>query len=234
MADETERKTRGAFYGRRMGHPLRKGQAAIMREALPSLALDLAKPAPADLRTLFPDNVSAVRLEIGFGGGENLLFEAQANPGIGHIGCDVYLNGVAQFVAAASAAKLPNIRVHHGDAQPSSTGCRKRASIASTFSIPIRGRSGGIGSDASFPSIASRKSPASSSRAARCASPPTFPIMPSGRSFACCARARSSGPPSGRATGWNRGPAFPARAMKPKPCARAGNRPISALFASDS
>lgn len=119
MADEIpERKTRGAFYGRRMGHPLRKGQATIMREALPALALDLTKPAPADLRTLFPQGVSAVRLEIGFGGGENLLHEARENPRIGHIGCDVYLNGVAQFVAAVNTAKLANIRVHHGDAQP--------------------------------------------------------------------------------------------------------------------
>lgn len=119
MADESiERKTRGAFYGRRMGHPLRKGQAAILREALPALSLDIAKPAPSDLRSLFPHDVSDVRLEIGFGGGENLLHEAQENPGIGHIGCDVYLNGVAQFVAAVAAAKLANIRVHHGDAQP--------------------------------------------------------------------------------------------------------------------
>jgi len=111
-------KTRGAFYGRRKGHPLRKGQAHLIEHVLPSLSLDLAKPAPSDPGALFPHPVSCVRLEIGFGGGENLLHEARANPDIGHIGCDVYLNGVAQFVAAATEAKLPNIRVHHGDAQP--------------------------------------------------------------------------------------------------------------------
>lgn len=118
MSESPSQRPRGAFYGRRKGHPLRKGQAHFLRDSLPALALDLAKPAPADLRTLFPAPVSAVRLEIGFGGGENLLHEARENPGVGHIGCDVYLNGVAKFVAALAQERLANVRVHHGDAQP--------------------------------------------------------------------------------------------------------------------
>lgn len=111
-------KPRGAFYGRRKGHPLRKGQAYVIRDALPQLALDLAKSAPSDLRALFTPPVSGVRLEIGFGGGENLLHEARANPDTGFIGCDVYLNGVAKCVAMLAEEKLANVRVHHGDAQP--------------------------------------------------------------------------------------------------------------------
>jgi tRNA (guanine-N7-)-methyltransferase len=118
MSETSERKPRGAFYGRRKGHPLRKGQAHLIKEVLPALALDLSNSAPSDLRTLFPQPVSCVRLEIGFGGGENLLHEARNNPGVGHVGCDVYLNGVAQCVAVVTAEKLSNIRVHHGDAQP--------------------------------------------------------------------------------------------------------------------
>lgn len=111
-------KPRGAFYGRRKGHPLRKGQAYVIRDALPQLALDLAKSAPSDLRALFTPPVSGVRLEIGFGGGENLLHEARTNPDTGFIGCDVYLNGVAKCVAMLAEEKLANVRVHHGDAQP--------------------------------------------------------------------------------------------------------------------
>src|SRR5579885_83816 len=111
-------KSSGAFYGRRKGHPLRKGQAHLIQEALPRLSLDLSKPAPADLCSLFPQPVSGVRLEIGFGSGENLLHEARTNSGIGHIGCDVYLNGVAKFIASLMEEKLSNVRVHHGDAQP--------------------------------------------------------------------------------------------------------------------
>lgn len=118
MTEPSRPKTRGAFYGRRKGHPLRKGHAHLMQDVLPALALDLTHPAPADLKSLFTQPVSCVRLEIGFGGGENLLHEARANPGAGHIGCDVYLNGVAKLVAAVAEEKLSNVRVHHGDAQP--------------------------------------------------------------------------------------------------------------------
>jgi tRNA (guanine-N7-)-methyltransferase len=117
-AETSNGKPRGSFYGRRKGHPLRKGHAHLIRDVLPELAIDLARPAPSDLKSLFALPVSAVRLEIGFGGGENLLHEARANPGIGHIGCDVYLNGVAKLVATVHEEKLPNVRVHHGDAQP--------------------------------------------------------------------------------------------------------------------
>ena len=44
----------GAFFGRRKGHALRPRQAALFETLLPRLALDLAAPAPADLRALFP------------------------------------------------------------------------------------------------------------------------------------------------------------------------------------
>ena len=51
---QTTERTPGAFFGRRKGHPLRARQAALLDTLLPQLALDLSKPAPADLRALFP------------------------------------------------------------------------------------------------------------------------------------------------------------------------------------
>ena len=44
-----------AFFGRRKGHTLKPRQAALFDTMLPKLGLDLAKPAPVDLRTLFPN-----------------------------------------------------------------------------------------------------------------------------------------------------------------------------------
>ena len=67
MSDEP-RKYTGAFFGRRKGHALKPRQAALFETLLPKLAIDLEKPAPADLRTLF-DGVDSVRVESGFGGG---------------------------------------------------------------------------------------------------------------------------------------------------------------------
>jgi tRNA (guanine-N7-)-methyltransferase len=87
-----------------------------MAEVLPKLALDLSRPAPADLRTLFPVPVDVVRLEIGFGGGEHLLHEAGSAPRAGFIGCEPYQNGMARALAAIETEGLRNIRLHHGDA----------------------------------------------------------------------------------------------------------------------
>jgi tRNA (guanine-N7-)-methyltransferase len=115
--DASKLKPRGAFYGRRKGHALRKGQARLMSDVLPELALDLTKPAPNDLRSLFKGGAE-VRLEIGFGGGEHLLHEAKRHPEIGYLGCDVYINGVAKLLAVIRAEGAGNIRLHHGDAEP--------------------------------------------------------------------------------------------------------------------
>jgi tRNA (guanine-N7-)-methyltransferase len=105
----------GAFFGRRKGHALRPRQAALFDTLLPKLALDLSKPAPPDLRTLF-DNVDDVRLESGFGGGEHLMAEAERNPRTGFIGIEPFVNGMAKALASIDERKLQNIRLHHGDA----------------------------------------------------------------------------------------------------------------------
>jgi tRNA (guanine-N7-)-methyltransferase len=115
-AETPVRKPRGAFFGRRKGHPLRAGQVGLIEGLLPGLAIDLGRPAPADLRTLFKLPVDAVRLEIGFGGGEHLLHEARSNPESGFLGCEAYVNGMAKALAAIKAEGLNNIRLYHGDA----------------------------------------------------------------------------------------------------------------------
>ena len=95
--------------------PLRPRQAALFETLLPRLALDLATPAPADLRTLF-DGADDVRLESGFGGGEHLIAEAERHPRTGFIGIEPFVNGMAKALAAIDERKLANIRLHHGDA----------------------------------------------------------------------------------------------------------------------
>ena len=106
----------GSFFGRRKGHKLRIHQADLIDNLLPHLALDIATPAPARLADLFDGGIEDVRLEIGFGGGEHLIAEAQAFPNIGFIGCEPYVNGMAKILAQIEAHNIGNIRLYAGDA----------------------------------------------------------------------------------------------------------------------
>ena len=104
------------FFGRRKGHPLRTRQAELFSSLLPRLALDLAAPAPGHLAALFPLPIDDVRLEIGFGGAEHLIAQAQAYSRTGFIGCEPFVNGMAKALVAIDELGLANIRLHHGDA----------------------------------------------------------------------------------------------------------------------
>jgi tRNA (guanine-N7-)-methyltransferase len=115
MDDDTHHH-HGAFFGRRKGHPLRARQAALFDSLLPRLALDLTSPTPNDLAILFSPSAESVRLEIGFGGAEHLIGQAQAHPRTGFIGCEPFVNGTAKALAAIDERGLTNIRLHHGDA----------------------------------------------------------------------------------------------------------------------
>lgn len=105
-----------AFFGRKKGHPLRARQVELFDDLLPKLALDLTKPAPADLKTLFPHKPETLRMEIGFGGAEHLIAQALAHPDSGFIGADGFLNAIGKALVAIDDNDLENVRLHHGDA----------------------------------------------------------------------------------------------------------------------
>jgi tRNA (guanine-N7-)-methyltransferase len=105
-----------AFFGRRKGHRLRSRQVDLMAALLPRLELTLDEPPPSNLAEMFSRPAEAVRLEIGFGGGENLVAEAAAHPAIGFIGCEPFVNGMAKILASIDAGAIDNIRLYAGDA----------------------------------------------------------------------------------------------------------------------
>src|SRR5689334_9600520 len=92
-------------YGRRRGRKPSARQAALLRDGLPQVSVDPAEVA----------NASSVWLEIGFGGGEHLLWQARHNPGALIIGCEPYEDGVVKVLSAIEAEGLKNLRVHMGD-----------------------------------------------------------------------------------------------------------------------
>ncbi|MGO8913561.1 MAG: tRNA (guanosine(46)-N7)-methyltransferase TrmB [Bradyrhizobium sp.] len=114
--DATAVHPQGSFFGRRKGHRLRAHQADLIEHLLPRLSLDIGGPQPPDLAGLFDAPVDAVRLEIGFGGGEHLVAEARAFPSTGFIGCEPYVNGMAKILAQIETHSIGNIRLFAGDA----------------------------------------------------------------------------------------------------------------------
>jgi tRNA (guanine-N7-)-methyltransferase len=114
--DDTSAHPRGSFFGRRKGHKLRLHQADLIEHLLPRLAIDIAQPCPPDLAALFDSPVDDIRLEIGFGGGEHLIAEAQAHPHLGFIGCEPYVNGMAKILTQIETHNIGNVRLFAGDA----------------------------------------------------------------------------------------------------------------------
>ena len=116
MSDDTDNHPRRALYGRRKGKPLRAGQAARFDDLFPRLKLDLSAPAPGDIRSLFADPVETLRMEIGFGGGEHLLHEAETHPGTGFIGVEPFVNGMAKALVGIGERGRGNVRLFDNDA----------------------------------------------------------------------------------------------------------------------
>lgn len=99
-------------FGRRRGRKPSPRQAALLRDVLPRIALDLSAPF-GPLLTGSQDTW----LEIGFGGGEHLLWQARRNAGVTLIGCEPFEDGVVKVLGAIFDGKLSNIRVQMGDAR---------------------------------------------------------------------------------------------------------------------
>lgn len=104
-------------YGRRKARPLSARKAHLLSELLPRLRLDLSCPAPEPLSGLFAGRVAEIWLEIGFGSGEHLLWQAERRPDIGLIGCEPFINGVASLLGEIERRDLKRVRVHDGDAR---------------------------------------------------------------------------------------------------------------------
>ncbi|MFT6774869.1 MAG: tRNA (guanine-N7-)-methyltransferase [Paracoccaceae bacterium] len=110
------------FYGRRHGKKMRPGQIEHLDTTLHDISVpgvsweDNPERDPVSLAGLFGDD-RPLWLEVGFGGGEHMLGVAEANPELGVIGCEAFINGVAMLLSKMARAGIANARVHPGDAR---------------------------------------------------------------------------------------------------------------------
>lgn len=105
------------FYGRIKGKTLKLAQQADLENLLPSLAVpDVVRGGPPlDVTTVF--GTKPLWLEVGFGGGEHIVHQAQANPDVTFIGVEPYVNGMAMLLGKIRRSGVTNIRLHLGDAR---------------------------------------------------------------------------------------------------------------------
>src|SRR3546814_141491 len=105
-------------YGRRQGRKLRPGRVALLDTLLPTLAVPLPDdPGRLDWRALFPRPVERLWLEIGFGAGEHLSWQAAHRRDVGLIGCEPFVNGITTLLRDIKEQGLDNVRVHAEDAR---------------------------------------------------------------------------------------------------------------------
>jgi len=114
---QMQRGDRLRSYGRRKARPLSERKDRLLNELLPTLRVPVREPAPSPLASLFRQPVRQVWLEIGFGSGEHLVWQAEHHPDIGFIGCEPFINGVASLLGKIETLGLNTIRIDDGDAR---------------------------------------------------------------------------------------------------------------------
>ena len=107
------------LYGRRQGRPLRAGRRALLEEALPEIEIALPEEGGRlDPAALFDSPKAAIFMEIGFGGGEHLAWQAARHPGVGLLAAEYFITGVASLLGHLRADGTDAaIRLYIGDAR---------------------------------------------------------------------------------------------------------------------
>lgn len=107
------------FHGRRRGRRLRPLREEIVDTLLPTLELSLpAGDGAVDPGAFFANPVPQIWLEIGFGNGEHLIWQAQQHPDVGFIGAEPFLNGVARLLSHIAETGAENVRILPDDVRP--------------------------------------------------------------------------------------------------------------------
>ena len=103
------------LHGRRKGKRLRAGRQALLKTLLPRLALH-PEHASFNPFAAFEPAVPKLWLEIGFGAGEHLAWQAANHPRTGMLGAEPFINGVARLLSEIDESGLTNIRLFADDA----------------------------------------------------------------------------------------------------------------------
>lgn len=110
------------LYGRSRGRPLGTHQHYLMDHLYPNISLDPDNLSVIDVaidseieRGGASQSEQEIWFEIGFGGSEHLIWQAQQNPKVTLWGAEPFVNGLAKALTAIEREDLDNIRLYLGD-----------------------------------------------------------------------------------------------------------------------
>lgn len=107
------------LYGRRRGRNIRANRVRLLNDYLPKARVPRLENGAlngvefAGRRSVFKD----LWLEIGFGQGEHLLAQALKYPEVLFIGCEPFVDGVANLLSQIQKTSVNNIMIHDDDAR---------------------------------------------------------------------------------------------------------------------
>ncbi|HEX3942930.1 MAG TPA: tRNA (guanine(46)-N(7))-methyltransferase TrmB [Rhizomicrobium sp.] len=100
--------------------PMWGGRNAERSESISSGGNSTNGPHPLATLATSPQGGGEIHdawLEVGFGGGEHLVWQARQHSNVGLIGAEPYVNGVVKLLSQQEGGPLPNIRIYTGDAR---------------------------------------------------------------------------------------------------------------------
>lgn len=105
------------FYGRRKGRKLSEANLLALKEGSKYIinTCDLSLNSKLIVEDLIEFKPKKVILEIGFGGGENLLSSAKMNPEVLYIGADPFLNTNARCIKELLNNNIMNVKIWPDD-----------------------------------------------------------------------------------------------------------------------
>ncbi|RYI01446.1 MAG: tRNA (guanosine(46)-N7)-methyltransferase TrmB, partial [Acetobacteraceae bacterium] len=113
MLDDTPHpdRNRRKLYGRRKGPKLSDRQKGLRQ----TLLGELAWQPGTDPGLQFPPGITDIWLEVGFGAGEHLVWQATHHPHVGLIGAEPYEMGMAKLLTKLEETPLNTVRLYEGD-----------------------------------------------------------------------------------------------------------------------
>jgi len=97
-------------FSRRIGKCLSNIQQNLLEEELPKVLVDKDNPLNG-----IPDNID-INLEIGIGMAQHFINQCVSSPAAFFIGCEPYLNGIANALKLAKEQEISNFKLWNDDA----------------------------------------------------------------------------------------------------------------------